>query len=232
MNRGMENFSQIIFNIAQSMPGFLLAIVVHEWAHGFVANYWGDPTAKNQGRLTLNPLAHYDLFGTILFPILSVITGFALIGWAKPVPIETRNFRKFRPGLFWVSFAGPLANLILGTLCALLIAIVTVTVPMQSPYFSIFRSMLAYSVFINYILAFFNLIPLPPLDGARMVSSFLKGKMLYQFDSLAAYTPMIFLAILALSFVGISVLGFILAPAQWLGSSMIQIFLSLFGVMS
>jgi Zn-dependent protease len=110
--------------------------------------------------------------------------------------------------------------------------VVTVSVPMDSDYFTIFRSMLAYSVFINFILAFFNLIPIPPLDGARMVSSFLKGRTLYQFDSLAQYAPMIFMGILLLSLVGISVLGFILRPAQWLGSMAIQFFLTLFGVLS
>jgi Zn-dependent protease len=232
MNRGMSDMSQILFTIAQSMPGFLLAIVAHEWAHGWVANYWGDPTAKNAGRLTLNPMAHYDLFGTVIFPLISVVTGFALIGWARPVPIESRNFRKFRPGLFWVSFAGPLANLILGMLSAALLAYVTVTLPVDSPYFSIFRGILMYSVFINFILAFFNLLPIPPLDGGRMVSSFLKGPTLYKYESIAQYSNQIFLAIFLLSFLGISVLSPLFVPAQWLGSYAIQFFLGLFGAFS
>lgn len=225
----MDQFSSIIFNIAQSVPGFLLAIVAHEAAHGYMANYWGDPTAKNAGRLTLNPMVHYDPFGTVLFPLISAVTGFAIIGWAKPVPIDIRNFKKFRLGLFWVSFAGPLANFIIGTLSALGCALVVIYVPMSSPYYPVFIGMLKYSVSINFILAFFNLIPLPPLDGSKMVSSFLKGRALYQYEALAQYTPMIFLAILMLSFVGVSVLGYVLAPALEMTQGMILFFLRLFG---
>ncbi len=225
----MDQFSSIIFNIAQSVPGFLLAIVAHEAAHGYMAYYWGDPTAKNAGRLTFNPMVHYDPFGTILFPLISALTGFAIIGWAKPVPIDTRNFKKFRHGLFWVSFAGPLANFIIGTFSALACALVVIYVPMNSPYYSILIGMLKYSVSINFILAFFNLIPLPPLDGSKMVSSFLKGRALYQFEALAAYTPMIFLGIMLLSFAGISVLGYILGPALQMTQGLILFFLKLFG---
>src|SRR5690606_5789950 len=102
--------------------------------------------------------------GTILFPLIAAATNFAMIGWARPVPVEVRNFKNLRSGIFWVSFAGPLSNLILGTLSALILAIIATKVSSEWGYYSIVLRMLRYSVFINFILAFFNLIPLPPLD--------------------------------------------------------------------
>jgi len=225
----MNDLKYILFNIAQSLPGFLLAIVVHEAAHAWMANKFGDPTAKNMGRLTLNPAAHYDPWGTIFFPLLAAFTSFAMIGWARPVPIEVRNFKKIRSGIFWVSFAGPLSNLILGTLSALLLAILATKVSSDWGYYSIFIRMLRYSVSINFLLAFFNLIPLPPLDGSKMVSSFLKGEALRKYEDFARFTPMIFIGVMILSFMGIHTLGYVLAPAQMLGNYLMFSFLGIFG---
>jgi Zn-dependent protease len=225
----MSDLSSIVFNIAQSLPGFLLAIVVHEAAHAWMANKFGDATAKNQGRMTLNPAAHYDPWGTVFFPVLAAFTGFAMIGWARPVPIEIRNFKNVRKGIFWVSFAGPLSNLILGTLSAALLGIVATKTSTSWEYYSISIQMLRYSVFINFILAFFNLIPLPPLDGSKMISSFLKGPALYKYEGLARYTPMIFIGVMVLSFLGIHTLGYLLAPAQMLANYLMFSFVGLFG---
>ena len=225
----MNDMNSILFNIAQSVPGFLLAIVVHEASHAWMANRFGDPTAKNEGRLTLNPAVHYDPWGTIFFPLMAAFTGFAIIGWAKPVPIETRNFKKLRPGLFWVSFAGPLSNLILGTLSALVLAIVATKVSSDWDYYSILIRMLRFSVFINFILAFFNLIPLPPLDGSKMVSSFLRGRTLLRYEELARYTPVFFIVVLGLSLMGIHTIGYLLMPAQMLANYMMFAFLGFFG---
>ncbi|MFA5582863.1 MAG: site-2 protease family protein, partial [Bacteriovoracaceae bacterium] len=154
---------------------------------------------------------------------------FAVIGWAKPVPIDPRNFKKLRPGIFWVSFAGPLSNLILGTLSALVLALVAVKVSSTWEYYEIAIRMLRFSVFINFILAFFNLIPLPPLDGSKMVSSFLRGPALYKYEQLARYTPVIFIMIMALSFMGIHTIGYLLLPAQYLANATVFSFLALFG---
>jgi Zn-dependent protease len=225
----MNDLNLILFNIAQSLPGFLLAIVAHEAAHAWMANYFGDPTAKNQGRLTLNPAAHYDVFGTIIFPLLGAFTNFAMIGWARPVPIEIRNFKNLRKGIFWVSFAGPLANIILGITSALLLALIATKVSPAWDYYTISIRMLRYAVFINFILAFFNLIPLPPLDGSKMVSSFLKGQTLYKYENFARYTPVIFLVIMALSFMGIQTLSYVLLPAQALANYLMFGFMGLFG---
>lgn len=225
----MNDLNLVLFNIAQSLPGFLLAIVTHEAAHAWMANKFGDSTAKNQGRLTLNPAAHYDMFGTIIFPLMAAFTNFAMIGWARPVPIEVRNFKKIRQGIFWVSFAGPLSNIILGTLSALILALIATQVSADWEFYSISIRMLRYSVFINFILAFFNLIPLPPLDGSKMVSAFLKGQALYKYENFARYTPAIFILIMILSFMGIHTLGYVLLPAQTIANYLMFGFMGLFG---
>jgi Zn-dependent protease len=152
-----------------------------------------------------------------------------MIGWAKPVPIEIRNFKNIRSGIFWVSFAGPLSNLILGTLSAILLALIATKVSSDWEFYTIAIRMLRYSVFINFILAFFNLIPLPPLDGSKMVSSFLKGRALYKYESFAQYTPVIFIVVMALSFMGIHTLGYVLLPAQKIANYLMFSFLGLFG---
>lgn len=227
----MNDINTILFNIAQSLPGFLLAIVAHEAAHAWMANKFGDPTAKNEGRLTLNPAAHYDPLGTIFFPLLAAFTNFAMIGWARPVPIEVRNFKNIRKGIFWVSFAGPLSNLIIGTFSALFLAIIATKVSPDWDFYSISIRMLRYSVFINFILAFFNLIPLPPLDGSKMVSSFLKGQTLQKYEDLARYTPIFFIGVMVLSFMGIHTISYLLMPAQWLANYIMFSFLGAFGGM-
>jgi len=220
---------KILFTIAQSLPGFLLAIVAHEFAHGYMAKRFGDDTAEKQGRLTLNPAAHIDPMGTIVFPLIGVVLGWAVIGWAKPVPIDIRNFKNFRKGIFWVSFAGPLANIILGVGSAFIYAIVATQVPQNFEYFGIILQMLSYSIFINFLLAVFNLIPLPPLDGSRMVSSFLKGEAARKYENFAKYTPMIFMGIIALSMMGVHTLSRVLAPATMIGQKLTMYFLYLLG---
>jgi Zn-dependent protease len=225
----MENLNSILFNIAESLPGFLLAIVTHEAAHAWMAYRFGDSTAKNQGRLSLNPAVHYDPWGTIFFPLLAAFTNFAMIGWARPVPIEIRNFKDLRRGIFWVSFAGPLSNILLGTLSALILALIATKVSSNWGFYTISIRMLRYSVFINFILAFFNLIPLPPLDGSKMVSSFLKGQILVKYEKFAQYTPVIFIVVMALSFMGIHTLGYVLLPAQNFANYLMFSFLGFFG---
>lgn len=223
------DIQKFIFVIAQSLPGFLLAIVAHEWAHGYIAKRFGDDTAERSGRLTFNPAAHIDPMGTIIFPLIGLSLGGLVFGWAKPVPVDTRNFKNFRKGIFWVSFAGPIANFILGILSSLLYAIVATQVPQNFGYFAIILEMLNYSIIINFILGTFNLIPLPPLDGSKMVASFLKGEALRRYEDIARFTPMIFLVIIALSLMGISTLGRVLTPAVLLGQKLTMYFLYLLG---
>ena len=225
----MNDLNGILFNIAQSLPGFLLAIVIHEWAHAWMADRFGDPTAKNEGRLTLNPAAHYDPIGTIFFPLLGAVMNFGIIGWARPVPIVSRNFKNIRKGIFWVSFAGALSNLLVGTLSAIALALIVTQVSTDWAYFSISLRMLQYSIFINFLLAFFNLLPIPPLDGSQMVGSFLKGNTLRKYEELARYTPVFFIVVFALSFMGIHILSYVLAPAQMIANYIMFSFIALFG---
>ncbi len=222
------DFTDILFKIAQSVPGFLLAIVVHEAAHGYVAYRFGDNTAKAAGRVSLNPAVHYDPWGTVMFPLLGAVMGWAIIGWAKPVPVDARNFTNFRKGLFWVSFAGPLSNFMLGTFSALLFALAYYYIPQDFSYYKIILQMIRYSIFINFILGAFNLLPLPPLDGSKMVSSFLNYNAMRKYEELARYTPALILLIFALSFMGIHVFGHLFMPVQILEQKIIVFFLALF----
>jgi Zn-dependent protease len=227
IKKELMDFTQIIFNIAQSVPGFLLAIVCHEAAHAWMANRFGDNTAKAAGRLTLNPAAHYDPWGTVLLPLIAAVSGFAVIGWAKPVPVNPRNFSKIRKGIFWVSFAGPLANFIVGILCALVFAIILAKIPSDFSYYAIMLRMLNYAVFINFILGFFNLLPIPPLDGSKMVASLLNYEAARKYEELARYSNFIFLGLIMLSFAGFNVFGKLLAPAYMASTSIVHFFIGL-----
>ena len=167
------DWAEFISRVAIGAPGFLAAIVFHEAAHAYTALRFGDNTAKLQGRLSLNPSAHYDLVGTVIFPLVGAMIGGVIFGWARPVPVNPRNFRNIRKGIFWVSFAGPLANIALALVAAFLLAVLETQVPRNLIFHREFGGMLSMAVAINIIIAIFNLIPFPPLDGSKMVSAFL-----------------------------------------------------------
>lgn len=185
---------QVLF--LQMIP-FLLAIVFHEVAHAFMAKRHGDNTAKDLGRLTLNPVPHIDPIGTLLFPAINMLTGLPILfGWAKPVPINYNRLKPFRRGLFLVSLAGPAANIILGLLCALLLVSLSAFMPADFYLYEPLRGMAYVGISINYALAIFNLIPLPPLDGSKMVESFLSYEATRKYERLQAYSFFILLALL------------------------------------
>src|SRR6266568_4208429 len=160
----MEDF---FLKVSVMLVPALMAITCHEVSHGFVADKFGDNTARSMGRLTLNPLKHLDIFGTLMVFIVG-------IGWAKPVPVNFNNLRRPKRDMIWVAAAGPVTNFVLASLSALLLrGIVTVTtsLPNSSPlqiFIDPIVLMLAFSVYINLLLAIFNLIPVPPLDGGRV----------------------------------------------------------------
>ena len=144
----------------------IVSIVAHEVAHGLAALWQGDRTAKDAGRLTLNPIAHIDMVGSILIPVgLFLIGSPFLFGWAKPVPINPYNFRNLKYGEALVAFAGPLVNIIFVAIFTLLIHFV----PMNAVYMTVCQT----AILVNLVLALFNLIPIPPLDGSKILFAFI-----------------------------------------------------------
>lgn len=149
----------------------IFSVVIHEVAHGVAANTLGDPTAKLQGRLTLNPLPHIDPIGSLLVPfVLSLLPGGLMLGWAKPVPYNPYNLKAGRMGPAIVAFAGPLSNILLALLFVFVVRFPPVLGVVLSPSFIMLSGSV---VLINLILAFFNLIPIPPLDGSKILFSVL-----------------------------------------------------------
>ncbi len=153
------------------------SVILHEVSHGWVANLFGDPTAKNAHRLTLNPLAHIDPFGTVLLPALLLAVGLPPFGYAKPVPVNVSRLRKPRQQSLYVSLAGPAVNIALSAIGLLLCVEsgVTVTYGFQSGYSMLFNIGLALGLS-NLILAAFNLLPIPPLDGSAIIERFVPNK--------------------------------------------------------
>ncbi|MFH1957688.1 MAG: site-2 protease family protein [bacterium] len=177
------------------LPVLFFSVIVHEVAHGYTALKLGDDTALYSGRLTFNPVPHIDLFGTIILPLLLVLTRSPfLIGWAKPVPVNPYNFASPRQDFAKVGAAGPLSNIALAVLSAALIA--TLRILGVDASFHLIINILQYAVFINILLAIFNLIPVPPLDGSRILSAFLSAEAAYKYDRIARGGPFITLIIL------------------------------------
>ena len=149
------------------------SIIIHEVSHGFVAHLLGDATAKNSGRLSLNPLVHIDVFGTILLPLLLIISRSPILfGWAKPVPINPYNFKNPRRDMMWVGLSGPSSNLLIAIALSLMLRI------LPDSGLSI---ILVYAAIINVALAIINLIPIPPLDGSRILAGLLPRELAYQY---------------------------------------------------
>jgi Zn-dependent protease len=150
----------------------IMSVVVHEVSHGYAALALGDPTAKYQGRLTLNPISHLDPIGSFLVPLLGYFAGGFIIGWAKPVPFNPYNLRNQKWGEAIVAIAGPLSNIALALIFGLIIRFVAGSTIMNQS----FLSLAGYVVLINLTLAIFNLVPIPPLDGSKILFAFLPYK--------------------------------------------------------
>jgi Zn-dependent protease len=184
----MFGFDQdMIFRI----PALLIALTVHEYAHARAAVWLGDPTPRFEGRLTLNPIAHLDPLGLIMLWLFK-------FGWAKPVNINPGNFKNWRKGMILVSFAGPCSNIIMALVAAIVITLLAKLGVLSGWAAAILR--LTYSY--NIILAIFNLIPIPPLDGSKILSSLLPGRMAYQYESIGQYGPFILIGLVYLGVIG------------------------------
>ena len=214
----------MIQNLAASLPVFMLAIVCHEYAHAWMAKRFGDTTAEREGRLTLNPVVHADPIGTLVFPMIGILAGGVMFGWAKPVPVDARYFKNFKSGVFWVAFAGPLANIILSIISAILLALFVTQVDQSFSLFDPILHMLRQSAIINIILAVFNLIPFPPLDGSKMVSTFLNYDQAVKYEQLSRFS---FVFILLLWFT--NVFSYLVTPAIWMHQKFLGLLLQIMG---
>ncbi len=183
-----------------SIPQIIIlvfSIVVHEVAHGRVALWRGDTTARDMGRLTLNPIPHIDLFGTIIFPIfLILMRSPVLFGWAKPVPINPYQLKEAKKDMALVGGAGPASNLLLAILLAGLFRAAVAVTGSSNPL----SQALFFGVFINLVLAFFNLIPVPPLDGSRIVSALLPDDLAIRYNRIERFGFIIIFLLLFLGF--------------------------------
>ncbi len=157
--------SEKLISFVLFLPMFFLSIIIHEFAHAFVAFKLGDNTAKLSGRLSFNPLKHIDLIGSVIMPFASFASGFALIGWAKPVPVNANNFKNILKDDAIVSVAGPLSNFLLAVIFFMIFLIVS-----NSNFaVAMLLNILWYGVFLNIFLFLFNLLPVPPLDGSHLL---------------------------------------------------------------
>lgn len=199
----------------------IFAITVHEVAHGWMAKRYGDKTADQQGRLSLNPLKHIDPVGTIIIPglLLITFTGF-IFGWAKPVPVDARNFKNPKKAMMMVALAGPLSNLLMAIGWALL-ARVGVSIEMEFISLPLIYSGVA-GITINLVLALINMLPIPPLDGSRILSGLLPDYWAWRFNQLERWGFLILLVLLATNALG-AILGYPMYYAQ-------QVFFSLAGL--
>ena len=207
------------------LGAFFMSVVIHEVAHAYVALMFGDRTAKNQGRITLNPIPHIDPIGSIALPGLLLLTGSPyLFGWAKPVPVNPYNLRPMDKGYFWVAAAGPLSNLVIAIALRLLLVAITVTGVL--PYGNVLLLALYYAFFINVVLMVFNLLPIYPLDGSKIVESLLKGDARNSFASLEKHGTLILMIVIITGFhrplISWSIMA-IDAPFQYLETFLKQI---------
>lgn len=181
-----------------SIPVLLFAVVIHEVSHGWMAEKFGDPTARSAGRITLNPLPHIDLFGSIILPAMLLLSRAPfLFAYAKPVPVNPYNLRNPKKDMIWIGFSGPAANLVTAFCCGFLFRLLFHQG--VNGVFGIFIGLLAIGVIINLVLAIFNLIPIPPLDGSKILMGSLPPEQEYKFRGLERYG---FLILIGLLFVG------------------------------
>jgi len=185
--------SQKLIVFVTFLPLFFISLAIHEFAHAYTAYKFGDSTAKKMGRLTLNPIKHIDLVGSIIMPLLSFASGFMLIGWAKPVPIDPRNFKNQLKDDAIVSAAGPISNFVLAFLFFLILSFLNSSFPDQ---LIILKKISWLGIYFNVFLFAFNLLPIPPLDGSHILFDLFPNKITAKYLTFGVYgTVILFLFI-------------------------------------
>lgn len=209
----VENFRNIL---VFALP-VLFAITLHEAAHAYAARRLGDNTAYAQGRMTLNPLVHIDLFGTIIIPIVLYLTSGFVFGYAKPVPVQFGNLRNPKRDMAWVALAGPGANLLMALLWLVFGVLLTALgIDEEFP-----NKMAQAGLVTNLLIFAFNLFPLPPLDGGRVLTSMLPHRLAFKFARIEPYGFFILLALLYFN-----LLAFWVQPVMWLGAQAVKLIAS------
>ncbi|MGD8292066.1 MAG: site-2 protease family protein [Desulfobacterales bacterium] len=207
-----------IQNLMLIAPPILLALTFHEYAHAYVANRFGDDTAKQNGRLSLNPLRHLDPLGTIMIFLVH-------FGWAKPVPVNPYRLKNPKKDMLWISAAGPLSNMALALASGILlrIFIATVETPDQTSFMTLLTYVIFMSLQINLALAIFNILPIAPLDGSKILSGLLPDSFGSMFHIMERYGPFILLGLIIFGrLTGVSILGGLIWP-------FVKFFSSIFG---
>jgi Zn-dependent protease len=213
------DLASLLRSISIGAIPIVFAITLHEVAHGWVARHFGDRTAEAQGRLSLNPIRHIDPIGTVLVPILLLWLGGFLFGWAKPVPVNPRFMRNPRGNMVWVSAAGPAANLAMAIAWAFLMMVSrNVDIGVAGQWL---QSMAAVGIFINVLLAVFNMLPIPPLDGGQLLTNLLpRGRLASMLEAIAPFGLFIVLGLLVTRMLGPLING----PISYLQGLLITIF--------
>lgn len=187
------DFVEVGAKLALFYVPFLFALCFHEYAHGLVAKWKGDNTADQLGRLTMNPMAHADLVGTVILPISAIVFNIPIFfGWAKPVPVNTRNLKNIRSDMFWIALAGPASNILLAIIGTLFVFF-SLKSGFLGEYTKPVFELMKMFVKINLFLAFFNIIPLHPLDGGKVLARFLPASINYKLEQNEHMTSIVLL---------------------------------------
>ncbi len=226
----MNQISNYVFEVATWLVPLAIAIVFHEVAHGRAAKYFGDMTASEQGRLSLNPIRHIDPIGTVILPLILAVTGAPIFGWAKPVPVNPNRMRKPRTHMAIVAAAGPASNIILALLAGAILAISSRAIGSSEPNVAtaLFVGNVGNFIAINLFLAVFNMIPIPPFDGSKVLAGLLPEPLASKFQKLDRFSftfMIILLVVIPQFFPSANIISHVVVPpVEWLFRTIMGLF--------